>query len=813
MPLVPIGVGPSLFKSLSTMLFTRIWAALLSLALLCLFSACEPDPVIEEVEQIAIDPLPTQDELLAQLSTENEKNFFDLQFAEDNNSNATTLAIGPDGPQLDGLVAEMYIDFLRKHVEYQLVDNLIDRFGFPLWRRAVVLEGQTAQDRIITLPFAQLDDDRTGSVFLIFPDPQDPFYEDYSDQGGFAYIEIERSYIEAHLETIADDTTGQLLLGLLMIVRFDQYVFNYADAELIAKLDELTEGRPENINDQLSERGLCSQLMCLTTAQAVSAPQEVAIRDCSWTYIFWECGGGGSDSAPGSGAIGGELPAWDLPSSGGGGGGGDASRGALLELLANCASATSPDVEYEGEAVNAEACAALSAGIENLGFDALESLLWLQLYIQYDQYSSLLDLIATVSGDEQALVATYIGLRLDGTTTISFATFLQRLQAIGEVTQQLGFSDEEYAWLWNNATPAGKFEVTVAEEVLGLLEENAALLSGNYQILSEQYPQVSPGDRLLALVELTGADIELIWTPASSGDVSHLDAMHPNTTFVEEVYAEDQVPKIYMNLYGYGGATELMELDGSEKWVHHHWSYPMDMEVFYVYEPSLNAWLPFDPNQAQGAQMTILEALADAFLEVGHSSLDLVGLIPGFGEIADGVNAVWYIAEGDWENGLISLAAMVPVYGVGMTFGKYARNSLKLIKEGTTSFFVSPKGLKYATESAPDGIDRLGHVFGHVENVTHYPSGAPKPIHGVFDDPHDVVGIVDKAYQRSQDVPSSVLQSVTEETTLGPRDILVVELGQRVGWQGGENGTAEALTKLRFVFRSNTTEIITVFPY
>ncbi len=46
-----------------------------------------------------------------------------------------------------------------------------------------------------------------------------------------------------------------------------------------------------------------------------------------------------------------------------------------------------------------------------------------------------------------------------------------------------------------------------------------------------------------------------------------------------------------------------------------------------------------------------------------HAVLDVMGLIPGFGEIADAANALLYAVEGDWINAAISAAAIVPAVG------------------------------------------------------------------------------------------------------------------------------------------------------
>ena len=49
--------------------------------------------------------------------------------------------------------------------------------------------------------------------------------------------------------------------------------------------------------------------------------------------------------------------------------------------------------------------------------------------------------------------------------------------------------------------------------------------------------------------------------------------------------------------------------------------------------------------------------------DVGHGILDLLGLIPGAGEPFDGLNALWYAAEGDKVNAALSGAGMLPFAG------------------------------------------------------------------------------------------------------------------------------------------------------
>jgi len=61
-----------------------------------------------------------------------------------------------------------------------------------------------------------------------------------------------------------------------------------------------------------------------------------------------------------------------------------------------------------------------------------------------------------------------------------------------------------------------------------------------------------------------------------------------------------------------------------------------------------------------------------------HGALDAVGLIPGFGEIADGINGLIYLAEGRYIEATISIIAMLPILG---DLGKTGKWTVKVGQE------------------------------------------------------------------------------------------------------------------------------------
>ncbi len=66
----------------------------------------------------------------------------------------------------------------------------------------------------------------------------------------------------------------------------------------------------------------------------------------------------------------------------------------------------------------------------------------------------------------------------------------------------------------------------------------------------------------------------------------------------------------------------------------------------------------------------------DTALDVVQVGLDVVGLIPGLGEIADGINGLISLARGDYAGAALSFAAMIPFAGWAATAGKWGRRAV-----------------------------------------------------------------------------------------------------------------------------------------
>ncbi|WP_342512471.1 hypothetical protein MKY34_17910 [Sporosarcina sp. FSL K6-1522] len=70
--------------------------------------------------------------------------------------------------------------------------------------------------------------------------------------------------------------------------------------------------------------------------------------------------------------------------------------------------------------------------------------------------------------------------------------------------------------------------------------------------------------------------------------------------------------------------------------------------------------------------VTVDKPKENKVLDTFQFVLDIAGLVPVVGELADGANGVIYAARGDVTNAALSFGAMIPVAGWASTGGKFA---------------------------------------------------------------------------------------------------------------------------------------------
>ncbi|MGW1552727.1 polymorphic toxin-type HINT domain-containing protein [Streptomyces sp. NPDC002346] len=63
----------------------------------------------------------------------------------------------------------------------------------------------------------------------------------------------------------------------------------------------------------------------------------------------------------------------------------------------------------------------------------------------------------------------------------------------------------------------------------------------------------------------------------------------------------------------------------------------------------------------------------------GHAALDVAGMVPVIGEAADVANGIWYMTEGNYADGLMSMGSAIPFAGNAITAAKYAKKGARAV--------------------------------------------------------------------------------------------------------------------------------------
>ena len=93
-----------------------------------------------------------------------------------------------------------------------------------------------------------------------------------------------------------------------------------------------------------------------------------------------------------------------------------------------------------------------------------------------------------------------------------------------------------------------------------------------------------------------------------------------------------------------------------------------------------------------------LDKDGDSFLDALQTGLDIVGFIPGVGDVADVVNAGISLGRGDYTGAVLGLAAAIPIIGVGAGAARIARRGGAEVVEGIYEY-TAKSGKKYVGQS------------------------------------------------------------------------------------------------------------------
>ena len=93
----------------------------------------------------------------------------------------------------------------------------------------------------------------------------------------------------------------------------------------------------------------------------------------------------------------------------------------------------------------------------------------------------------------------------------------------------------------------------------------------------------------------------------------------------------------------------------------------------------------------------------DKVLDYLQTGLDIAGMIPVIGEAADAINVGIHLGRGNYGEAALSLAAMIPLAGAGVTAGKFAHRAEKAIAHNIDKLDEVAAGAKKGFESVCNG--------------------------------------------------------------------------------------------------------------
>ena len=182
-----------------------------------------------------------------------------------------------------------------------------------------------------------------------------------------------------------------------------------------------------------------------------------------------------------------------------------------------------------------------------------------------------------------------------------------------------------------------------------------------------------------------------------------------------------------INPFGRGGILKKVNL--SQYGLRYLYQYEEDgKKYFLAYDEAKDDWKHFDKPDFHNKHDLDLVFFQNLANELGHETLDIIGFIPVAGEIADGINGLWYYIEGDAVEGSLCMVSMLPIIGDATAKGtKYTLRAIKslkkaeaivLSKEGFKSFSrISETLTKAGKVSCEDCLDLMGKLLSQNSNM------------------------------------------------------------------------------------------------
>ncbi len=176
--------------------------------------------------------------------------------------------------------------------------------------------------------------------------------------------------------------------------------------------------------------------------------------------------------------------------------------------------------------------------------------------------------------------------------------------------------------------------------------------SQSYPNFASHYPYGRGSFQLSAYLSPLGipsGNFTLISYPANLPEIKEYDLESPHSI---RIFDNDPASMMY-KIPAINGQT-------NEAWIFARFIGDNEYD-YYIYDCRFKIWRSIteaevDPTAKE--EISFYHALFLVMKESGHTALDIVGVVPLIGDLADGLNGAWYFYEGDKKNGLISLGSV-----------------------------------------------------------------------------------------------------------------------------------------------------------
>lgn len=122
--------------------------------------------------------------------------------------------------------------------------------------------------------------------------------------------------------------------------------------------------------------------------------------------------------------------------------------------------------------------------------------------------------------------------------------------------------------------------------------------------------------------------------------------------------------------------------------------------------------------EKNGGEPTNWDAYLEATLDATQMALDIVGLIPVAGEVADIISGTISLARGNYGDAALSFASAIPVIGTAMGAGKLAKKAGKILgkledEKGVYDFMIkNADDIQGYVGQSKDVVKRIENHFG-----------------------------------------------------------------------------------------------------